>query len=307
MKNAVVETICGKLCGTFEDGVYSFKGIPYGGPTGGANRFLPPVPAEPWSGIKDATRFGPACWQPLLPVSNKKNIRGITGVDSMSEDCLCLNVFTGGIKDQAKRPVMVWLHGGGFDLGSGDENPACDGSSLAKTWDVVVVTINHRLGIFGYLYLGELAGEKYADSGNAGMLDIVAALKWVRDNISIFGGDPGKVMIYGESGGGEKVCALLGMPIAKGLFQRAVVESGPFLNAETPEDATKIAKDFLDAVGVTPDNVDILHKLRASTIYSASLQVPKTKGYNTVMHYPVLDGNIIFYTSLRPGRRSVRV
>jgi para-nitrobenzyl esterase len=125
------------------------------------------------------------------------------------------------------------------------------------------------------------------------MLDIVAALKWVQDNISVFGGDTSKVMIYRESGGGEKVCALLGMPVAKGLFQRAVIESGPFLRAETPEDATKIANDFLDAVGVTPDNVDVLHKLRASTIHTDSLQVPKTKGYNTIMHYPVLDGKII--------------
>ena len=293
MEKTVVETSCGKVSGTFKDGVYSFKGIPYGESTGGPNRFMPPVPVEPWQGIKDATRFGPACWQPLFPGGNQNSIYGITGVDSMSEDCLCLNVFTGGIKDQSKRSVMVWLHGGGFDLGSGDDNPAYNGSSLVKTWDVVVVTINHRLGIFGYLYLGELVGEKYASSGNVGMLDIVVALKWVRDNISVFGGDPNKVMIFGESGGGEKVCALLGMPVAKGLFQRAVIESGPFLRAETPEDATKIAQDFLDAVGVTPGNINDLHKLRASTIYTASLQVPKTKGYNTVMHYPVLDGKII--------------
>jgi para-nitrobenzyl esterase len=293
MKEPIVETTLGKVRGTNANGAYIFKGIPYGGPTGGPNRFMPPVPAEPWSGIRDATRFGPSCWQPMLPGGTKNSIWGITGVDTMSEDCLCLNIFTGGIKDRAKRPVMVWLHGGGFDLGSGDDNPSYDGASLVKTWDVVVVTVNHRLGIFGYLHLGELAGEKYASSGNAGMLDIVAALKWIRDNISMFGGDPEKVMIFGESGGGEKVCALLGMPSAKGLFQRAVIESGPFLRAETPEDATRIAKDFLDVVGVTPDHIEVLHELRASAIYSASMQVPKTKGYNTVMHYPVLDGKVL--------------
>jgi para-nitrobenzyl esterase len=290
MKKAIVETTKGKVRGANANGIYIFKGIPYGGPTGGSNRFMPPVQAEPWSGVRDATRFGPACWQPILPGATKIGIWGITGVDSMSEDCLCLNIFTGGIKDRAKRPVMVWLHGGGFDMGSGDDNPCFDGASLVQTYDVVVVTVNHRLGVFGYLHLGELAGEKYAGSGNAGMLDLVAALKWIRDNISMFGGDPGKVMIYGESGGGEKVCALLAMPAAKGLFQRAAIESGPFLRAETSEVATRMAKELLDMVGVTPGHIDVLHKLRASTIYNASLQLPKTKGYNSVMHYPVLDG-----------------
>jgi para-nitrobenzyl esterase len=295
MKEVIVDTTLGKIRGTADKGVYCFKGIPYGGPTGGRNRFMPPVPPQPWSGIRDATEYGPSSWQSFIQGATKIGMWGITGIDSMSEDCLVLNVYTSSLNDQAKRPVMVWLHGGGFFLGSGDENPCYNGTSLAKTWDVVTVTVNHRLGVFGYLHLVELAGERYASSGNVGLLDLVAALKWIRDNISMFGGDPEKVMIHGVSGGGEKVTALMAMPAAKGLFQRAIIESGPLLTAATSEEATRTAKQFLDIVGVTPDNIDVLHEMRASTIYAGWMALPETKGFTTGKHQfsPVVDGKVI--------------
>lgn len=217
MLNPVVETKYGKVQGRTEDGVQSFKGIPYGAPTNGKNRFKPPIPPKPWTGVREATEFGPAAWQP-----SEGRIRdtywGFSGMDAMSEDCLVLNVWTQGLKDNKKRPVMVWLHGGGFTAGSSSIHMTYYGKALAKTHDVVVVSVNHRLGIFGYLHLSEIFGEEYASSGNGGMLDIVEALKWVRDNISNFGGNPSNVMIFGESGGGAKVCTLMAMPEAKGLF-----------------------------------------------------------------------------------------
>jgi para-nitrobenzyl esterase len=288
MKEVIVETALGKIRGTIEKGVYSFKGIPYGGPTGGPNRFMPPTKPEPWSGIRDATRLGPASWQILIPDSG---MFGIGGLDSMSEDCLVLNVWTPGLNDRSKRPVMVWLHGGGFYMGSGDS----PGASLAGSRDVVCVTVNHRLGAFGYLHLAELAGEKYASSGNAGLLDLVAALEWVRDNIETFGGDPGKVMIFGVSGGGEKVGALMAMPAAKGLFYRAVVQSGPLQRAKTSGDATRLAQEFLSLLDVSPKNINVLHEIRASSIYQAWLALKPTKGWpgGANQFEPVVDGTVL--------------
>jgi para-nitrobenzyl esterase len=309
-KDIVVETKYGKVRGTTENGVYSFKGIPYGGPTGGANRFMPPTPPEPWPGIKDATEYGPSCWQ-QIEVPTKTELFRSKGVNSMSEDCLVLNVWTRGVNDSGKRPVMVWLHGGGFSYGAGDSNPCYNGASLARKEDVILVSVNHRLGVFGYLYLEEIAGEKYAGSGNAGMLDLVAALEWIRDNIEAFGGDPGNVTIFGQSGGGQKVNILMAMPAAKGLFHRAIVESGHCLKAKTVEAANSIARDFLDVLGVSPNNVDILHEMRASKIYSAWLaMIPElhwTRGKD--QPFPVVDGKILpvhpFYPAAAPTAADV--
>jgi para-nitrobenzyl esterase len=290
--NPIIETKYGKVQGVTEYGVHSFKGIPYGAPTNGKSRFKPPIPPKPWAGVREATEYGPAAWQP-----SEGRIRdtywGFSGMDAMSEDCLILNVWTQGLKDNGKRPVMVWLHGGGFTAGASSIHMTYSGLPMAKTHDVVVLSINHRLGIFGYLYLAEILGEEYASSGNAGMLDIVEALKWVRDNISNFGGDPGNVTIFGESGGGAKVCTLMAMPEAKGLFNRAVVQSGPSLKLRTSEDATLGAREFLDVIRINPARSYELPLMHADTIFYAwqSLaRIPGAMGYATV---PVVDGKHI--------------
>ena len=293
MTATTVEIASGKLRGITDDGIHSFKGIPYGGPTGGPNRFLPPVPPEPWTGIKDVTRYGQSCWQPPDVTPAAYHMLGALGIGQMGEDCLVLNVWTPGLNDRGKRPVMVWLHGGGFFAGSGDHAPFFDGASLARTGDVVVVSVNHRLGIFGYLYLEELAGEKYAGSGNAGMLDIVQALRWVRDNIAIFGGDPGNVMIFGESGGGAKVSVLMAMPAANGLFHRAVTQSGPGVREHTTEDASRTAQDILGAFGLKPKQVSVLHQMRADMIYSAWAALKPLAGLPMGHFAPVVDGKVL--------------
>jgi para-nitrobenzyl esterase len=292
-KDVVVETTFGKVRGTTQNGVHSFKGIPYGGPTDGPNRFMPPTPPKPWPGIKDATRYGQSSWQAIEGFTKRDfDLLGPLGIGSMSEDCLVLNVWTRGLNDQGKRPVMVWLHGGGYFAGSGDSLPCYDGTSLARTEDVVLVTVNHRLGVFGYLHLGEIAGERYASSGNAGMLDLVAALEWVRDNIASFGGDPGNVTIFGQSGGGGKVCIMMAMPAAKGLFHRAIAQSGICLKAKTIDEATQTAREFLKVLGMSSNNIDVLHEMRADLIYSAWMALPPTPWIPTgkAQFHPVLDG-----------------
>jgi para-nitrobenzyl esterase len=292
MTDVVAETVYGKVEGETIDSIHWFRGIPYGAPTGGQNRFKPPTPPKPWAGVREATRYGMSCWQP-----GEANIRTDlleNGIDAMGEDCLVLNVWTRGLNDQGKRPVMVWIHGGGFTNGSGNAMVFYDGAALAKGHDVVVVTVNHRLGVFGYLHLEDVAGEEFAGSGNAGMLDLVAALEWVRDNIASFGGDPGKVMIFGESGGGAKVSTLLAMPAAKGLFHTAAIESGPGLRMRTLEEATSHTRAFLELVGVSPDRIEALQKFRADVLNRAWIEFTKegtAPGGNQTA--PVVDGKIL--------------
>jgi para-nitrobenzyl esterase len=222
------------------------------------------------------------------------HLLGGVGVGQMGEDCLVLNVWTPGLNDNAKRPVMVWLHGGGFFSGSGDHIPYYEGASLARTGDVVVVSVNHRLGVFGYLYLEGLCGEKYAGSGNAGMLDIVQALKWVRDNITVFGGDPGNVTIFGESGGGGKVATLQAMPAARGLFHRAISQSGPGARGRAAaEDANQTTREFLAAFGLRPEQVGALHKMRADMIYSGWTALKPAAGMPMGQFAPVVDGKVL--------------
>jgi para-nitrobenzyl esterase len=284
----IVDTEYGKVRGARVDGVYAFLGIPYGGPTGGVNRFKPPTGPEPWTGVRDATEYGDRAPQAVASADAigdyGRLIRWNEHPGGMSEDCLVLNVWTPGL-DDAKRPVMVSFHGGGFTSGSGNGHGYV-GTPLASYGDVVVVTVNHRLGAFGYLHLGDLGGPEYAQSGNAGMLDLVAALEWVRDNIAGFGGDPGTVMIWGQSGGGAKTSTLLAMPGANGLFHRAAVQSGSSLTMRTREAATAAAKALLAELGLEETELDELQNLPMEQIVAAQAKV--AAGFA-----PVVDGDVL--------------
>jgi para-nitrobenzyl esterase len=246
----VAETRTGRVRGAERDGVKIFRGVPYGADTGGANRWLPPKPVVAWSGIRDATAYGPAPPQALPMVTPMQEETDMLQKGPIGEDCLTLSVYTPAVgAGSGKRAVMVWFHGGAFMAGSGNAT-SYDGVNLARKQDVVLVSVTHRLNHFGFLYLGDLFGEAYADSANVGMLDCVAALQWVRDNIANFGGDPTRVMIFGQSGGGAKVSTLMGMPAAKGLFHRAAAQSGAAVTAIPKAQAAAGAKRLVDALGV---------------------------------------------------------
>ena len=263
----VANTKYGKIRGTANGSIKVFKGVPYGASTAGANRFMPPLPPTPWNDVRDTVAYGDRSPQSDAAGFMEEEVVSLDH-SAMSEDCLRLNVWTAGLKDGKKRPVMVWFHGGGFSGGSGG-NVRYDGTNLAKKHDVVLVTVNHRLNAFGFLYLAKLGGEKYADSGNAGMLDIVAALDWVKDNITEFGGDPDRVTIFGQSGGGGKVTTAMAMPQAVGRFHRVIAESGLALKAVTPDEATEVASKIMVQLGLQPNQVDQLQQVSYQQILGA--------------------------------------
>jgi len=298
-----VDTANGKVRGGQCRGALAFKGIPYAGDVSGANRFKVAPPVKSWTGVFDATHLGsPTLQRPKSTYGEQE--------PPMDENCLALNVWTPAVKDNGKRPVMFYLHGGGYVTGSGG-SPTQDGSRLAATYDVVVVACNHRLGLMGYLYLGEL-DNSYAEHANAGMQDIVAALQWVKANIAVFGGDPNNVTIFGESGGGGKVGTLLGMPHAAGLFHKAGIESGAWLRRMTKSDATETTLRLLKALNVAPKELHRLNEVNAQALLElqiagegnqGALLIPTdpsntTKPTGTEHDYPghfapLVDGHII--------------
>jgi para-nitrobenzyl esterase len=286
----IAETSYGKVRGAVIERISTFKGIPYGGTTAGDGRFRPPAPPQPWAGVRDALEFAPMC--PQVVRSLPSIFASWTFDKEMSEDCLALNVWTPAVGRHDKRPVMVWFHGGDFSSLSGSRN-VFDGARLCHRGDVVVVTVNHRLNVFGYLYLGELVPD-FADSGNVGMLDLVAALQWVRDNIEEFGGDPANVTIFGQSGGGAKVSTIMAMPAAEDLFHRAIVQSGSYyLSAMNREHGTRQAEVLLRVLDIKSSDAATLATLPVERLVQgleATSKTPEKPNYRPVVDARVLPG-----------------
>jgi para-nitrobenzyl esterase len=297
---AVADTQYGRVRGYMLRGIHYFLGIPYGADTSGANRFMPPQRPKPWTDVLPAL-----WWGNTAPQNMEKRyadpyyaFRDHWNYDDVSEDCLRLNVFTPALSDGKKRPVLFWLHGGGFTNGNGIEQDGYNGENFARFGDAVFVSINHRLGPLGYCDLAGVGGQKYAASGNVGMLDCVAALEWVRDNIAGFGGDPGNVTIMGQSGGGAKVCALTAMPAAKGLFHKAVVESGASVRMGEKEHAEKLGAAVLAEAGLAAADLDRLQQMPWKDFYAAAVRAQRKvsaeaapgmrRGFN-----PVVDGVVL--------------
>lgn len=301
----LVKTSHGRIRGYINQGIYTFRGVRYGASTSGKNRFMPPKSPEPWTEIRDASGYGyraaqtnPASQGILSPDTEIGRILwasdGFRVPPPESEDCLFLNIWTPTLDSTEKRPVMVWLHGGGFSMGSSSDL-LYDGTNLARR-GAVMVGVNHRLNVFGYTHLGDIGGEEYAHSGNAGQLDIIAALEWVCDNIEHFGGDPKRVMIFGESGGGAKVSMLLASPPAKGLFHSAVIESGPGIKVEEREPATKAAELLLAELGIKPEDLPEIHKLSTEeilTAYFGTTAKLTEQGVGRGVFGPVLDPEVL--------------
>lgn len=307
IQKAIAQTQAGKLRGVCIDGVYRFLGVHYAASPTGELRFLPPQPLVPWEGEMPALELVPKCWQYDEPrvedddvaqtpyaASYAKEMTGSSemGVDPQTEDCLALNLWTSGLRDGGKRPVLVWFHGGGNNCGDAGA-PWHDGYNLAKKQNIIVVNVGHRLNVFGYLYLAGFGIEKYKDSSNMGQKDMVAALQWIHDNIEEFGGDPDNVTIFGQSGGGNKVTTLMSTPKAKGLFHKAIIQSGGFMVSPV-EDGMKATREFMEYLNIDVDHIDDLQKIPAKDIIAAVRAINKTRTLGTYLRFPtVADGSII--------------
>ncbi|MGA7339648.1 MAG: carboxylesterase family protein [Terracidiphilus sp.] len=322
----VVETSAGKVRGFQRNGIFVFKGVPYGASTSGAGRFMPPAKPEPWTGIRNALAYGRICPQEDSAHFDMdgKNLashdedafllhRG-SAIWVPGEDCLRVNIWTPEINGSHQRPVLVYMHGGGYSGGCGHDLLSYEGESLARNHDVVVVNHNHRLNVYGYLNLAALGGDEFAESANVGMLDCVAVLEWVRTHITAFGGDPGNVTIFGQSGGGGKVAVLMAMPAAKGLFHRAIIQSGPFLRALSPDYSQQVAAQLLDELGLSTSQVRELQKIPVDHLSGAAVEaMKKTPKPQTALRDsfgesgwgPMVDGRTLPSHPFDPGAPAV--
>ena len=306
---AIISTKEGRLAGVCIDGVYRFLGVRYAEPAAGENRFMPPQPLKPWDGVRPAKTYAPICYQTDIPRMEDEEVTktGIPGLYAkllegntdvnkceQSEDCLAVNIWTRGLRDGRKRPVMVWFHGGGYIAGGAPCNWH-DGFNLAKKQDVVLVTVGHRLGIFGYLYLGEF-DARYRNSANCGHQDMVAALRWVKENAEELGGDPENITIFGQSGGGGKVAALMSMPMAKGLVHKAIIQSGGMGPLASVQSGADMAGQLLDHLGISRDNVGALLDYSAEELIEATREINRTRREgNYFMCSPIKDGQVLCY------------
>ena len=274
-ESPIATTRSGKVRGYLDNGIKVFKGIRYGADTS-PRRFMPPLPPEPWSEVREAIAYGPAA-----PQTSRAS-------DRPNEDCLFLNVWTPGLGDGRKRPVMFYIHGGAYNNGSGS-SPLYDGVRLCRRGDVVVMSVNHRLNALGYLYLAPFGGPEFADSGNAGQLDLILALQWVRDNITEFGGDPNKIMVFGQSGGGAKIATLMATPLAQSLFHRAATMSGQQVAASGPLNATLRTRAVLDALKLSPERISEIRTLPVERLLEAINTRDPVLPFGGISFAPVLD------------------
>lgn len=296
-REPIVETTYGNVSGVSEDGVYIFKGIPYAK----AERFMPPTNPDHWDGVRECKNYGPVA---------KQIVPWIADSLMNERELFSVNIWTKGLADQAKRPVMLWLHGGGFHVGSSSD-PMTDGKALAQKGDVVMVSVNHRLNILGYLDLSA-ASPRYAQSANAGILDVVKALEWIRDNIEQFGGDPSNVTIFGESGGGGKVGTIMCMPSAKGLFHKAIIMSGTLRNVMTKEKSQALGLKVLEQLGISPSEVEKIDTVSYEALVKAGNDAiaattgPRRPGSPTMFGFaPSADGETLLQQPFSPGFASI--